>query len=137
MLTLLGRELVCWPSSKPPFESNPVRELRVTAGGERIALRVSGWPAKEIMVFAKPPQSASRSCGKNGYAFIGLLPAPADGESEITKLYLRKLAEWRRLGQYRRVRLAGSRICIRTWPQGNGWEDRSQMWPSTAVVPAG
>ena len=52
-------------------------------------------------------------------------------------MYLRKLAEWRRLDQYRRVRLAGARICVRTWPQGDGWEARGLLWASTAVVPEG
>ena len=135
VLALLGREAVSWPPAKPPFEANPVRELRITAGAGRIALRVLRRPAQEIMVFAKPPQPASRTCGQSGYAFIGLLPAPEGGESEIRELYLQKLHEWRRLGQYRRVRLAGSRICVRTWPQANGWEARGLLWSSTAVVP--
>ena len=132
---LLGLELASWPPPKPAFEANPVRELRITAGGARLALTGCGRPAKDLMVFAQPPQPASRTCGKSGYAFIGLLPAPKNGESNITQLYLQKLKEWRRLGKFRRVRLAGSRICIRTWPQSDGWEDRSQTWLSTAVAP--
>ena len=70
----------------------------------------------DLMVFGSPPRRAGQEPGGN-YAFLGLLPPPEDGESDITEVYLTKLKEWQRLrtAQYQ-VPLEGSRICIRTWP---------------------
>ena len=64
------------------------------------------------------------------------MPPLEDREREITKLYLTKPKEWRRLksAQYQ-VPLKGSRICIRTWPQDNGWEGRGLMMISHGLAP--
>jgi hypothetical protein len=50
-------------------------------------------------------------------------------------MYLAKLREWLSLksAQYR-VPLEGSRICIRTWPQDNGWEGKGWMQISHGLV---
>jgi hypothetical protein len=51
---------------------------------------------EDLMVFAWAPCNAG--VAKNGlYAFLGLLPPPTKGESDITELYLKKLKEWRKL----------------------------------------
>jgi hypothetical protein len=126
VLALCGRELLADPP--PPAESqrNPVRELAVTNGPEGIALklRVSEFPEQDIMVFASPPYSRGRVfC--NTFAFIGLLPAPDEQWSEITRLYLKKYG----------VPGAGWRVFIRTWPQVNGWEGTTETRITWADVP--
>ena len=50
-------------------------------------------------------------------------------------MYLRKLREWLglRSAQYH-VPLEGARICIRTWPQDNGWEGKAWTQISHGLV---
>jgi hypothetical protein len=64
------------------------------------------------------------------------LPAPIEGISHITRLYLKKLKELKKLKRYRRVAPAGSRVFIRAVQQVNGWENRRYMFASSAVIPA-
>jgi hypothetical protein len=66
----------------------------------------------------------------------GLLPAPDECISHITRLYLKKQKEVKKLKRYRRVALAGSRIFIRAWQQVEAWECRGQMRLTEALVPA-
>jgi hypothetical protein len=63
-------------------------------------------------------------CGD--YCFLGLLPAPVEHVSDITRLYIRKYG----------VPLANARIFIRAWQQVEGWECRGQMRLTDAIVPA-
>jgi hypothetical protein len=64
-----------------------------------------------------------------------MTPPPKKGECDITKMYLAKLREWLRLkSALYHVPLEGSRICIRTWPQDNGWEGRAWMMISHGRV---
>jgi hypothetical protein len=90
---------------------------------------------KDIMVFASPPCNAGRSYCSN-FSFIGLLPAPNEGISHITRLFLKKLKELEKLKRYRRVALAGSRVFIRAVQQVNGWENKRYMFAGSAVIPA-
>jgi hypothetical protein len=122
----------------PSLVSNPVKAvLRIgCAKGEyQIKLGVSGSAPNDIMVFGSPPRRAGQGAGGN-YAFLGLLPAPLGGESDISGLYLSKLREWRQLKSERyQVPLAGARICIRTWPQEDGWESKGLMQISVGLAP--
>jgi hypothetical protein len=105
VLRTCGRELLLDPPSLPTFGPNPVVgfAIRQAKGGVALKVKVSRdvrWedrPALEdLMVYAWVPCNAG--VDKNGlYVFIGLLPAPTRGESDITKLYLKKLKEWRKL----------------------------------------
>jgi hypothetical protein len=76
-----------------------------------------------------PPCNAGRSYCSN-FSFIGLLPAPNDCVSHITRLKLKKLK------RYRHVALAGSRVFIRAVQLVNGWENKLHMFASSAVIPA-
>jgi hypothetical protein len=70
------------------------------------------------------PRRAGQAPGGND-AFLGLLPPPRNGECDITDMFPAKLREWLRLrSAVYHVPLAGSRICIRSWPQDNGWEGK-------------
>jgi|GEM_PF-2135458 len=133
-----GGERLRLPPPPPRFGPNAVKaELKIhrVRGRLVIKLRVSCAPVNDIMVFGSPPRRAGQGPGGN-YAFLGLLPPPKDGQSDISEMYLTKLKEWRRLksAQYQ-VPLEGARICIRTWPQDNGWEGRGLMQISHSLVP--
>jgi hypothetical protein len=138
VLAVCGYERRRLPPPDPKFGPNPVKpELRISRvkGQLVIKLGVRAAPVNDIMVFGSPPRHPGQGPGGN-YAFLGLLPPPKGGESEITKLYLTKLKEWRRLksAQYQ-VPLEGARICIRTWPQDNGWEGKGWMMISQGLAP--
>jgi hypothetical protein len=138
VLELCGHERCRVPPPPPEFFSNPVkRELKITLEQGRFKLKVlvRQPPVNDIMVFASPPRRPGQGPGGN-YAFLGLLPPPRNGECDIAPLYLAKLKEWLRLStpQYR-VPLEGSRLCIRTCPQDNGWEGKAWTTTSHGLVP--
>jgi hypothetical protein len=137
VLATCGRKPRLEPPPRPPFRPNPVVALAANngPGGIALMLSLSETPAEEIMVFASPPCNAGRSYCSN-FSFIGLLPAPDEGISHITRLYLKKLQEPKKLKRYRRVTLAGSRVFIRAVQQVNGWENKLYMFASSVVIPA-
>ena len=144
VLATCRREPLLDPPPLPVFGPNPVVgfAIREGKGGIALKLKVSRdvrWEARsaleDIMVFAWAPCNAG--VAKHGlYAFLGLLPAPSKGESDITKLYLKKLEEWRKLKHKRyHIPLEGSRIFIRAWQQLNGWENDLGMFRANALTP--
>ena len=127
MLALFGHEPLTNPPARPLFGLNPVEALMITrdADGLALELEVRGSPAEDVMVFASPPQSAGRAyCGD--HRLLGLLPAPVEGYSDITRLYIKKYG----------VPPANTHIFIRAWQQIEGWECRGQMRLTQALVPA-
>jgi len=145
VLRTCGRELLLDPPPLPEFGPNPVAgfSARGRKGGIALKVKMSAaghWedrpPLEDLMVFAWAPCNAG--VGKNSlYAFLGLLPPPVNGESDITKLYLKKLKEWRRLKHKRyHTPLEGSRVFIRVWQQVNGWENELGMFRGDALTPA-
>ena len=127
VLALLGRERRTDPPPEPRFGPNPVDEFTITGAGKTLALklRVSLPLVEEIMVFASPPLSAGRAyCGD--YRFLGLLPAPVEHLSDITRLYIKKFG----------APPPNSRLFIRVWQEVDGWECRAQMRQANALVPA-
>jgi len=144
VLQTCGRERLLDPPPLPVFGPNPVTGLVIREGKGGVALKVKlspklRWedrPAEEdLMVFAWAPCNAG--VDKNShYAFLGLLPAPKNGESDITEMYLKKLKAWRRLkDRCYQLPLEGSRIFIRVWQQANGWENRLWMFRASVLVP--
>ena len=76
------------------------------------------------MVFGSPPQNAGRAyCGD--YRFLGLLPAPIEGVSDITRLYIKKFG----------VPPDNSRVFIRAWQVVDGWENWALAQITDALVP--
>jgi len=127
VLALCEHEPRTTPPPQPRFGPNPVGALTIRrdADGLTLKLSVRETPAEDIMVFASPPQSAGRAyCGD--YRFLGLLPAPVEHVSDITRLYIRKYG----------VPPANTRIFIRAWQQVEGWECHGQMRLTDAFVPA-
>jgi hypothetical protein len=107
------KELLLVPPAPVVFEPNPVGQLILTNGedGVRLLLRVSGPLTEDIMVFGQVPCSAGRMKRRN-VSYLGLLPAPQDGLSDITELYVARYGEPR----------AGEKVFIVTRQQKDGWE---------------
>jgi hypothetical protein len=145
VLATCGREPLLDPPPMPVFGPNPVVgfTIRNTRRGLAFKLRLSpkatgdAFPAQgDIMVYSWAPFNAG--AGKNDlYGFLGLMPPPVRGESDITELYLEKLKQWRKSDKKRyHIPLEGSRIFIRVWQQINGWENEVGMFQTSALVPA-
>jgi hypothetical protein len=83
---------------------------------------VAGPVVGDIMVFGAPSCSAGRKKWRHG-AFLGLLPAPVGGESDITELYVARYGEPE----------PGKRVFIHTRQQKEGWagwnKDSSELVP--------
>ena len=112
------------PPKVPEFGPNSVGELSVTNTRGRIALKldVPSAPAKHTVVLGAAPCSAGRYFVRH-FNILGLLPEPDGGVSEITELYVARYG----------APPVGSRVCIRTQQQINGWEDLPRQ--TSAIVP--
>jgi hypothetical protein len=132
------------PPPLPEFERNPVEGFEICKADESISLilKVSpklAWearpPLEDIMVQSWAPFHTG-TLKNDLYAFLGLLPPPEDGQSDITELYLKKLKEWRKL-RYKRyqVPLEGSKIFVRVLQQVNGWVYELGVFQASALVP--
>ncbi len=121
----IGRGLLLWPPEPVVFGPNPVEDLiiRYEQGRMRLKLKVSGLVTEDIMVFGQPPCRAGWRKWRHG-AYLGLLPAPENGESDVTEMYLAKYGE----------PTPGQKVFIRTRQQVNGWEGIDQ--DTSAVVAA-
>jgi hypothetical protein len=95
------------------FGLNPVGQLVITNGedGVRLLLSVVGPVAEDIMVFGQAPCSAGRTKRRN-VSYLGLLPVPQDGLSDVTELYVARFGEPR----------PGEKVFIVTCQQKDGWE---------------
>jgi len=138
VLATCERDLLLDPPPLPKFGPNPVTGFEITEGAEGpvLKLKLREAPLADLMVYAWAPRNAGVDHNHH-YAFLGLLPAPVRGESDITKLYLKKLEAWRKLkDQSYHLPLAGSRIFLRVWQQVNGWENEVGMFQANTLVPA-
>jgi hypothetical protein len=77
---------------------------------------------EDIMVFGQAPCSAGRSKRRN-VAYLGLLPVPQDGMSDITDLYVARYGEPQ----------AGEKVFIVTRQQKDGWE--GDDYETNEIVP--
>ena len=103
-----------FPPAEPVFNPNPVAELVITCIGDRITLklRVPGPTAQYTLVQAAAPvRSGVRYV--HLFPFLGLLPPPKDGWSDITHLYVARYG----------VPKANQAIWIRTCQHIDGWID--------------
>src|ERR1035441_6549736 len=120
------------PPAEPVFSQNPVDELAATFTGGKftLKLRVPGPTAQYTLVSgAAPVRSAVRYV--HHFPFLGLLPPPKDGWSDITKLYVARYG----------VPKANQAIWIRTCQHIDGWIDvptvlRARLLAPTAAAAA-
>jgi hypothetical protein len=116
------------PAFEPPapviFPPHPVGRLRIENGpeGVRLWLAVSGELETDIMVFGQEPCPAGRYKRRN-VCYLGRLPVPVGGWSEITGLYKAKYGEPR----------AGRKVFIVTCQTQEGWEGPERE--GSAIVP--
>jgi hypothetical protein len=113
------------PPEEPVFGPNPVAELVVTnqAGTITLKLRVPTSPTQYTLVQgAAPARSGVRSVHR--FTFLGLLPSPVNGWSDITGLYNARYGPPK----------AGMAVWIRTRQHIGGWADAPQV--THARVPA-
>jgi hypothetical protein len=120
----IGREMLVCPPERVIFGPNPVEGIAISYvnGQARLRLKVSGPVTEDIMVFGQAPCSAGRKKWRHG-AYLGLLPAPEGGESDITEMYVAKFGEPE----------PGKKVFIRTRQQKDGWEGWD--WDFSEVVP--
>jgi hypothetical protein len=110
----LGLPQFDFPPTEPVFGQNPVDELVATFTGGKftLKLRVSGPTAQYTLVYgAAPVRSGVRYV--HHFPFLGLLPPPKDGWSDITELYVARYG----------VPKVGTAIWIRTCQHIDGWQD--------------
>jgi hypothetical protein len=93
-----------------------------TEVGVRLRLRITGELNEDVMVFGQEPCNSGRSKRRN-VAYLGLLPPPVDGWSDITYLYRARYGEPR----------PGTRVFIVTCQQKNGWKGMDRE--TSALVP--
>jgi hypothetical protein len=120
----LGENPVFDPPDFPQFSENLIGGLTTTNVGDVIALKLSvpATPVRHTLVLATKPGSAGASF-PGRFVFLGLLPEPVGGFSDITELYRARYGD----------PPPGTRIFIRTQQQINGWKDTPKQ--TTAVVP--
>jgi len=115
------------PPAKPVFGRNPVAELVITNSGGKITLklRVPSPPAQYTLVQGPAPVRTAVRCVQH-FPFLGLLPPPKDGWSDITELYVARYG----------VPKAGMAIWIRTCQHIDGWTDVPKVARARVRAPA-
>ncbi len=115
--------------SDPPelarFRKNPVRQFTATGTQNALALRlrVVGDPEQDILISATRPHSPGTTFVDH-FVFLGLLPMPSRGLSNITELYVARFG----------APPIHSRVFIETVQQIDGWRDSPQR--VSAIVSA-
>ena len=122
----LGLSQFDLPPAVPSFSPNPVAELAIanTGGAVTVKLRVPSQPGQYTLVQGAAPVSAGVRCVQH-FPLLGLLPAPVDGWSDITDLYVARYG----------VPMVGTAVFIRTCQHIDGWTDLPKV--ASALVPAG
>jgi hypothetical protein len=110
----LGLPQLDLPPVEPVLSPNPVAELVITNIGDEITikLRVAGPTAQYTLVQGAAPVRTGVRYVQH-FAFLGLLPPPTDGWSDITELYRARYG----------VPKVGKAIWIRTCQHIDGWTD--------------
>src|ERR1035438_6015807 len=115
------------PPAEPVFSPNPVAELVATNTGGKFTLNLHmpSPPAQYTLVQGAAPVSAGVRCVQH-FPFLGLLPPPTDGWSDITELYVARYG----------VPKAGTAIWIRTCQHIDGWTDVPKVARARVPAPA-
>jgi hypothetical protein len=108
------------------FSQNKVGRLMIENGadGVRLYLAVSGELNEDIMVFGQEPCSRGRYKRRN-VSYLGLLPPPIGGRSEITRLYQGRFGEPR----------PGQKVFLVTCQEKDGWKGLDLETSATVPEP--
>jgi hypothetical protein len=114
------------PPARPSFQPNPVTELSITNVGGRIIikLRVSGQPDTFILVQGPAPKGSIVRQVQH-FPFLGLLPPPEDGWSDITELYVARYG----------VPEVNRAVWIRVFQHIDGWIDMPKVFRARVPPP--
>jgi len=109
---------------RPVFSNSNVGPLVIENGadGVRLYLAVSGELTEDIMIFGQEPCSCGRYKRRN-VSYLGLLPPPICGLSEITRLYRAKFGDPR----------PGQKVFLVTCQEKDGWKGLDHE--TSATVP--
>jgi hypothetical protein len=115
------------PPAAPVFSPNPVAELVITNTGDRITLklRVPSPPAPLTLVQGPAPVKTGIRLVQH-FPLLGLLPAPIDGWSDITELYVARHG----------VPKAEKAVWIRTQQHIDGYVDLPKVVRARVPSPA-
>ena len=115
------------PPDQPDFGPNPVDELVATntEGKITIRLRVSGPQAQYTLVEGPAPVRTGVRCVQH-FPFLGFLPTPIDGWSDITELHVSRYG----------LPKVGTAIWIRTCQHIDGWIDVPKVLRARVLAPA-
>ena len=131
VLLRVGRPMFRDPPQPVVFGPNPVASLSVRWHNGRIQLelKLSGPVTGDLMVWGEAPCSAGRTKPRHP-VYLGLLPPPVAGVSNLTELYVSRFGE----------PPAGRKVFIRTQQQVNGWKapnhDLGQVVPARTLAAA-
>jgi hypothetical protein len=102
-------------------------ELAITDTGGKITLKVrlSGPPTQYTLVQGSRPVRTAVRCVQH-FPFLGFLPPPTDGWSDITELYVARYG----------VPKVGWAIWIRTCQHIDGWNDIPKVTCARVPAPA-
>ena len=89
-----------------------------------LKLRVPALPAEHAIVPGAAPCSTGISCVQH-FSGLGFLPAPTDGWSDLTALYV----------AWQGVPPGGQAVRIRTRQQINGWNDLPKQTSAIVLAP--
>jgi len=122
----LGLSQFDYPPAQPSFNKNPVDELTASFAGGVFALklRVPSPPAQYTLVQGAAPVRTGVRCVQH-FPFLGLLPPPTDGWSDITELYETR---------YREPKV-GTAVWIRTYQHIDGWIDVPKVFRARVPAP--
>jgi hypothetical protein len=114
--------------TRPVFSSSNVGPLVIENGadGLRLYLPVSGQLTEDIMVFGQEPCSRGRYQRRN-VSYLGLLPPPINGLSDITQLYTTRFGEPR----------PAQKVFLVSCQQKDGWKgldlETSEVVPERSI----
>jgi len=113
--------------ARPVFALSNVGRLVIENGadGVRLYVVVSEELNEDIMVFGQEPCSCGRYKRRN-VSYLGLLPPPIGGRSEITRLYQAKFGAPR----------PGQKVFIVTCQEKDGWKGLDEETSATVPEPA-
>ena len=125
LLSRLGMDPVDEPPVRPQIAAPAPQSLSITNTGGAIALKLAcpTSPGTNTMLWASAPQKSGRR-STPGLVFIGMVPTPVTGSSDVTSLYVARYG----------VPPVDSRVFVRCNIVQDGWEGGSVQFDQRVPV---